>query len=150
MAPIRTLPLRSRIPPRIYNKDFACFSKIERHTTSFERDEETLDVDVRHEVVDGGLALSGRHRAVQHDGCDARAAQTPFDKLQHSGKLGKDYGFVGHVLGSELVEVVDERLNFGGTGPVLHLNTVDDGRLFDQLLILFDVGWYYCRRRKRI
>ena len=100
MATISALPLRSWIPPRVDNKDFRSFGKVEGDTSGFERYEEAFNVDVRHEVVDGGLTLSGCHGTIEHDCCDSCAAETPFDELKHGCELRKDDGFGGHVLGS--------------------------------------------------
>jgi hypothetical protein len=89
-------------------------------------------------VVYAGLALGGVHGAVEHDGCDARATETPFDQLQHGGELGEDDGFRRHVLRAQFVEFVDQEFDLGGGRPVLHLDSVDDGRFLGHLLILFD------------
>lgn len=58
-------------------------------------------------MVDACLALSRCHRAVEHDGRDACATETPFDELEHSGELGENDGFRGHIFRAELVEIVD-------------------------------------------
>ena len=84
------------------------------------------------------MALSGGHGAVEHDGCDACATETPFHKLKHGGKLREDDGFGRHVLGSQLVEVMDECFDLRGAGPVFHFDSVDDGGFLDQLFVLFD------------
>lgn len=111
MASISGLPFSSWVPPWVDNEDFGCFGEVECNTAGFEGDEEAFDVYVRHEVVDGGLALGGSHRSVEHDGCDSCAAKTPFNQLQHGGELREDDGFVGHVLGAKLVEVVNKSLD---------------------------------------
>lgn len=61
MAAVRRLPFRSWVPPWIDNEDLGGFSQVESNTTGFEGDEEAFNVDVSHEVVDGGLALGGGH-----------------------------------------------------------------------------------------
>lgn len=64
MTTVCALPFGGRIPPGVNNEDFGGLSQVERYTTSLERDEEALDIDVRHEVVDRGLALGGGHGSV--------------------------------------------------------------------------------------
>jgi hypothetical protein len=140
VATVGALPFCGWIPPWVDDEDFGRFGQVERYAAGFERDEEAFNVDVRHEVVDGGLALGRSHRSVEHDGCDPGAAETPFDKLQHGCELAEDDGFVGHVLGSQLVEIVDKGFDFGAGSPVLHLDSIDDRRFLYHLFILFNVG----------
>ncbi len=47
---------------------------------------------------------------------------------------------MGLFLGAELVEVVDKHFDFGGGGPVLHFDTVDDRVLLYMVFVLLDVG----------
>jgi hypothetical protein len=131
MATISTLPLCRRIPPRIHNKDLRSLREVECDTTSLEGDEEALDVDVGHEVVDRGLALSRCHGTIEHHGSNSCTAEAPFDELQHGGELREDYRLRGGVLRAQFMDVVDKRFDLGGTGPVLHLDSVDDGRFLD-------------------
>ena len=126
MATIGALPLCCGVPPWVNDEDLRCFSQVEGHAAGFEGDEEALDVDIGHEVVDGGLALGRGHRAVKHDGCDACAAETPFNKLKHGRELAEDDGFAGHVFGAKFVEVVNQSLDLRAGRPVLHLDSVDD------------------------
>ena len=56
--------------------------------------------------------------------------------------MTEDNGLGGAILGSELPEVMDKKLNFGTAGPVLHLDSVDNRGLLDLLLILLNV-WLF-------
>ena len=47
---------------------------------------------------------------------------------------------MGHVLGSQLVEIVDKGFDLGAGSPVLHLDSIDDRRFLYHLFILFNVG----------
>lgn len=82
-------------------------------------------------MVYRSLTLSGSHGSVEHDGRDTCAAETPFDELEHGCELTEDDGFVGHVLGAELMKIVYKCFDFGAGGPVFHLNSVDDRRLLN-------------------
>ncbi len=156
VAAVSALPFGSRIPPadtvrkmtvvkvvcnlRIDNVDSGGLGEIEGNASCLERHEEDLDIDILHKVIDGALALDGRHAAVQHDRVDTGTTETQFDKLQHRRELGEDDGLEGVPAASELVEIVDKHFNLGRRRPILHLDPVDDGILLDQLLILLDIG----------
>lgn len=111
---------------RINDENVGSLGEIQGDTTSLERHKETLHLHVLHEVVDGSGTLRWSHTAVEHDGGDACATQSPLDELQHGGELGEDDRLMTGLIRPELVEFVDEQLDLGRRNPILHLDPVDD------------------------
>lgn len=124
---------------RIDDKHPRRLRQVQRNTASFQGDQENLYVDVLHKIVDGILALRGRHTPIQHDGVEPSPSQPPLDELQHGSKLREHNGFVRLLLTSQLVELVDEHFDLRRRCPVLHADSVYDRVLLDVFFLLLDI-----------
>src|ERR1700712_943543 len=133
------LPFGCELDLRVNNENPRGFSQIEGNTTSLETDEENFDMYIVHEIINASLALNWSHTAIQQDGVEASATQTPFHQLQHTGELAEYNGLEGGLGRTELVKVIHKHFNLGRRSPGGHANAVDDGRFLDLFLILFDL-----------
>lgn len=131
--------LRFENNSRVNNEDVRGLCEVQGDPSSLQRHKEALHLHVLHEVIDGSRALSWSHTAVQHDGSDARATQSPLNELKHSRKLGEDDRLVSGLVGPKLVKFVDEQLDLGRRDPILHFDSIDDTRFLNKSLILLNL-----------
>lgn len=130
MNPIRGLPLHRRIPPRLHDKHVIRLYEIECDTAGLQGHEENLDVGRVREVVDGRLALGGRHVSLEEHGFEAGRVETEFEKTEEGGELREDDGFRGGVGGAEAMEFCAEGFDFRGGAPIFMVDPRGDAAVF--------------------
>jgi len=92
MDTISRLPLHRWVVPGIHDKYLTRFRQIESNTASFQRDQKDCDLRIFREPLDGRRTRSGCHVSIQLNTVEARATNSPLNKIKEARELREHNG----------------------------------------------------------